>query len=42
MEYITDLRKEVGRDPILTAGVRLLVFNERDEILMQLRTDYNQ
>lgn len=42
MGYITDLRKKVGHDPILTAGVGLLVFNERDEILMQLRTDYNQ
>lgn len=42
MGYIMDLRKRIGHDPILTAGVLLLVFNESDEVLMQLRTDYNQ
>ena len=42
MSYIKDLRKYVGHEPILTAGVGLLVFNNENEILMQLRTDYNQ
>lgn len=42
MSYIKYLRKYVGHNPILTAGVALLVFNENQEILMQLRTDYNQ
>lgn len=42
MNYIMELRKKVGHDPILTAGVVLLVFNENDEVLMQLRTDYNE
>lgn len=42
MGYIQDLRKKVGHDPILTAGVGLFVFNEKNEVLMQLRTDYNQ
>lgn len=42
MGYIQDIRKKVGHDPILTAGVGLFVFNENNEILMQLRTDYNQ
>lgn len=42
MGYIQKLREKVGHDPILTAGVGLLVFNEKDEVLMQLRTDYNQ
>lgn len=42
MSYIKDLRKYVGHNPILTAGVGLLVFNDKDEVLMQLRTDYNQ
>lgn len=42
MGYIQKLREKVGHDPILTAGVGLLVFNENDEVLMQLRTDYNQ
>lgn len=42
MGYIQDLRKKVGHAPILTAGVGLFVFNEKNEVLMQLRTDYNQ
>lgn len=42
MSYIMDLRKKVGHDPILTAGVGLFVFNDKNEVLMQLRTDYNQ
>lgn len=41
MSYIKDLRKYVGHEPILTAGVGLFVFNNNDEVLMQLRTDYN-
>jgi len=42
MGYIKDLRKYVGHRPILTAGVGLFVFNENKQVLMQLRTDYNQ
>ena len=42
MSYIKDLRKYVGHNPILTAGVLLFVFNDKDEVLMQLQTDYNQ
>ncbi len=41
MGYIIDLRKYVGHQPILTAGVGLFVFNNHNEVLMQLRTDYN-
>ncbi len=41
MGYISDLRKYVGHEPILTAGVGLFVFNDEDRVLMQLRTDYN-
>ena len=41
MGYISDLRKFVGHQPILTAGVGLLVFNSENKVLMQLRTDYN-
>ena len=41
MGYIADIRKYVGHEPILTAGVGLFVFNENKEVLMQLRTDYN-
>ena len=42
MSYIKDLRKYVGHNPILTAGVGLFVFNDKDEVLMQLRTDYKK
>ena len=41
MSYIKYLRQYVGNSPILTAGTVLLVFNEKNELLMQLRTDYN-
>lgn len=41
MSYIKFLREHVGHSPILTAGVGLFVFNENNEVLMQLRTDYN-
>ena len=41
MGYIANLRKYVGHEPILTAGVGLLVFNSENKVLMQLRTDYN-
>lgn len=41
MSYIKDLRKYVGHNPILTAGVGLLLFNNENKVLMQLRTDYN-
>lgn len=42
MSYIKDLRKYVGHESILTAGVGLFVFNNQNKVLMQLRTDYNQ
>lgn len=42
MSYIKDLRKYVGHNPILTAGVGLFVFNDENKVLMQLRTDYNE
>lgn len=41
MSYIKYLRQYVGHNPILTAGTAILVFNEKEEILMQLRTDYD-
>ena len=42
MGSIKDIRKYVGHEAILTAGTVLFVFNDKDEILMQLRTDYNE
>lgn len=41
MSYIKFLRQYVGHEPILTAGVGLFVFNKNNQVLMQLRTDYN-
>ena len=41
MGYIQEIRKYVGLQPILTAGVGLFVFNSENKILMQLRTDYD-
>ena len=42
MNYIKNLRQYVGHEPILTAGVGLLVFNEERKVLMQFRNDYKQ
>lgn len=42
MNYYEKLRKFIGHEPILTAGTILVVFNEKKEILMQLRSDFKQ
>ena len=42
MNYYEKIRKFIGHDPILTAGTILIVFNEKRELLMQLRTDFKQ
>ena len=39
MSYISDMRKKVGRDPIIYAGATILVFNEKGELLLNLRSD---
>ena len=41
MSYVKFLRKHVGSQPILTAGAGLLVINNKNEVLMHLRKDYN-
>lgn len=41
MSYIEFLRQYVGHAPILTAGAVLIVLNDKKEILLQLRSDYN-
>ena len=41
MGYITDLRKYVGHEPLIGLGATTLVFNDRDEILLNLRNDTN-
>ena len=42
MNYYQKLRQFIGHDPILTSGTILIVFNEKKEILMQLRSDFKQ
>ncbi len=39
--YIGSIRKYVGHKPLLTIGAWILVINEKEEVLMQLRTDFN-
>ena len=39
MGYIENLRKAVGQDPLILVGVAVAVINERNEILLQKRTD---
>ena len=41
MGYITDLRKLVGSRPLLHVGACVLLINNDDEILLQLRQDNN-
>ena len=40
-DYIKYLREYVGTSPLLTVGSWLLVINENNEVLMQLRSDFN-
>ena len=39
MSYISEMRKKVGHDPIIYAGATVLVFNEKGELLLNLRSD---
>lgn len=39
MSYIKDLRNKVGHNPIINVGATVLVFNEKNELLLNLRTD---
>ena len=41
MGYIMDLRKHIGHEPLIGVGATTLVFNDRDELLLNLRTDTN-
>ena len=39
MGYIMDLRKHIGHDALIGVGATTLVFNDRNELLLNLRTD---
>ena len=41
MGYIMNLRKHVGHEPLIGLGATTLVFNQNNEILLNLRTDTN-
>jgi len=41
MGYIMELRKHIGHDPLIGVGATTLVFNEKNELLLNLRTDTN-
>ncbi len=38
--YIESIRKHIGKAPMLSAGAALFVFNEKHQVLMQLRADF--
>lgn len=41
MSYITNLRKYIAHKPLINIGATVLVFNEKNEILLNLRSDTN-
>lgn len=41
MGYIKDLRKYIGHNPLIGVGATTLVFNNKNELLLNLRTDTN-
>ena len=41
MSYISELRKYMGHNPIINIGATIIVLNDKNEILLNLRTDTN-
>ena len=41
MSYIMNLRKKIGNEPLIMVGACVLIFNENNQLLMQLRKDNN-
>jgi len=41
MSYIMDLRKHIGHDPVIGIGATTMIFNDKNEILLNLRSDTN-
>lgn len=41
MSYIMDLRRHIGHAPVIGIGATTLVFNNNNELLLNLRTDTN-
>jgi len=38
-DYIRQIRNKIGHDPLILAGSAALIFNDRGDLLMLLRTD---
>lgn len=41
MNYIQSLRQHIGTSPIIAPGSAIIVLNEKNELLLQLRSDTN-
>ena len=41
MSYISELRKYIGHQPIINIGATIIVLNDKNEILLNLRSDTN-
>ena len=39
MGYIFDIRNKIGHDPIIGVGATVLIFNDKDRLLLNLRSD---
>lgn len=39
MSYIMDLRKQLGSQPIIMTAASILIFNEKEQVLLQKRKD---
>ncbi len=39
MSYISELRKYIGHSPVINTGATVIVLNDKNEILLNLRTD---
>ncbi|MBM6648360.1 NUDIX hydrolase [Bacillus sp. RIT 809] len=42
MGYIEDMRQRVGNHPLILIGSHAIILNENNELLLQLRTDFNR
>lgn len=41
MSYISNLRKYLGHEPLINIGATIIVLNDKNEILLNLRSDTN-
>ncbi|QWG34350.1 NUDIX domain-containing protein [Bacillus mycoides] len=42
MGYIEDMRQRVGNHPLILIGSHAIILNANNELLLQLRTDFNR